>query len=148
MTTENEQLLNCPFCGSIDYLRLSHAKNYVWPAHVICEGCGANGPLAGNNEFKIATDKWNTRAEPLLSQEALRTILIEAGTSPHIAGALSSIVCAKFAAPDIDEEELMDFLHAYLPSHALILSNSEQVYKFKKDFVKAIAQALKNGDLS
>ncbi len=60
MTTPNEQkLLPCPFCGGVNANR-QPAENSETECVIVCQDCGASGPLEGKIKCKKA---WNTRAD-------------------------------------------------------------------------------------
>ena len=56
------ELRPCPFCKSKN-LRLSLKRKWQWPRWIICEDCGADGPLVGcsDNDANEAIIAWNTR---------------------------------------------------------------------------------------
>jgi len=61
------ELLPCPFCGCAATLRVG--ERMLVDAHVICEGCSAEGPGFGadatEGDFTMeALEAWNRRAAP------------------------------------------------------------------------------------
>ena len=61
------ELKSCPFCGKEqDILFTRELANTAHIKH-ICEGCGAEGPVAPSHE--AATAFWNARAERVCTME-------------------------------------------------------------------------------
>lgn len=61
------EMLPCPFCGCAATLRVG--ERMLVDAHVICEGCSAEGPGFGadatEGDFTMeALEAWNRRAAP------------------------------------------------------------------------------------
>lgn len=66
MTTNNEALLPCPFCGEASDLNVHVYGNGEDDAYVQCRECTTCGPDGGDREGAIA--KWNHRAAPVASK--------------------------------------------------------------------------------
>lgn len=101
---EHKWISDC--CKAEIYTKPNSWKLYCCQCNESCEN------IAPPSSTKLNASHASLPAVEL-NQEAVRATLIEAGCKPHIAGALSSIICVKFSIPALPTlEEIIEVIHS------------------------------------